>query len=102
MKKNKRSDIFLLIFTLAICISAGYLVIPFITTFFTHEASVNWLSLNNPSPLDGKLADLCRDDIDNDGDGRVDCDDDDCCRVPLCWPTCGGGPDCPDADWVTN
>jgi len=47
----------------------------------------------------GELSDrLCFDDLDNDGDGLVDCKDSDCCWA--CLPDCGGDPDCRGEDWV--
>ena len=41
---------------------------------------------------------LCFDNLDGDGDGKVDCEDSDCCWA--CLPECGGDPDCEGEDWV--
>jgi hypothetical protein len=41
-------------------------------------------------------ADLCFDEIDNDGDGKVDCDDSDCCWACLDKKECKGD------DWVLS
>ncbi len=35
-------------------------------------------------------AEQCRDDLDNDGDGRVDCSDQNCSNDPSCWVGTGG------------
>ena len=88
MEKNKRIDIFLLIFILAVFILTGSLVVN-----IGHEASLS---------SGGKSDVLCADHLDNDGDGLVDCNDPDCCWAPVCWPVCGGDPDCPGADWVAH
>jgi hypothetical protein len=43
---------------------------------------------------------LCFDGLDGDGDGKVDCEDSDCCWA--CLPDCGGDPDCSGDDWVLD
>ena len=85
MEKNK---LFLFIFILALFTLTGSLVVN-----SGHEASLS---------SGVKSSALCRDNIDNDGDGLADCDDPDCCWSPACWPSCGGDPDCPGDDWVVH
>ncbi len=43
---------------------------------------------------------LCFDEVDNDGDGSVDCEDSDCCWA--CLPESGSTPECDGEDWVLN
>ncbi len=47
-----------------------------------------------PGSLDCSGEWFCADAVDNDGDGRIDCDDADC--LPVCGPQCQVGADCDD------
>ena len=46
---------------------------------------VNNIPIVCPSPGDPDCFEVCNDGVDNDHDGRPDCQDDDCCGSPACW-----------------
>ena len=57
---------------------------------FSHEAEMS----------SGLNTDMCFDNIDGDKDGKIDCEDSDCCWA--CTPELGSQIDCNGEDWVLN
>ena len=81
--------------TTFLTISIGALLISSCGSNGHKSVTSNHEAMGNGGELSARL---CFDDVDGDGDGKVDCEDSDCCWA--CLPDCGGDPDCEGEDWV--